>query len=234
MFSLWRSARAPTQALMKGMSYPISALCPQPSPVHPLAPSTSQEQEVHWFSCNTRKYYICLIVTQWDHWAGAQGSIYCCEQHRTAVINRAVCQGCSPRSPAHHCRARACCCSYWETGEQSQQCPWSEIKPAAGRGAAAPIKSCVYGLVIKNHFINLVLSLKLYSQVLMSSVAVNEQYLTLNLWAAGKISWRKMLTAIFLINEGAGNAISASLRHLTCGKNILQNLPLQHFSDWSV
>lgn len=89
------------------------------------------------------------------------------------------------------------------------------------------MKSCIYGLVIKNHFISLGLSLNLYSQVLMSSVAVNEQYLTLNLWAAVKISSRKMLTAILLINEGPCSAISASLRLLTCGKNILQNLTVQ-------
>lgn len=43
--------------------------------VHPLPWSTSWEQEVYWFSCNTRKYYICLIVTQWAHQTRNQGSI---------------------------------------------------------------------------------------------------------------------------------------------------------------
>lgn len=130
-------------------------------------------------------------------------------------------------------QGRGCCCIYWKTGKPSQQCPLSEIKRAAGRGAAAPVKSCIYSLVIKNHFINLVLSLNLYSQVLMSSVAMNEQYLTLNLRAAVQISSRKMLTAVFLINEGSCNAISAPLRHLTRGKNILQNLTAPALLWWN-
>lgn len=43
------------------------------------------------------------------------------------------------------------------------------------------MKSCIYSLVIKNHFINLALRLNLYSMILTRSVAMNEQYLTLNL-----------------------------------------------------
>jgi len=46
------------------------------------------------------------------------------------------------------------------------------------------MKSCIYSLVIKNHFINVVLGLNLYSKILTRSMAMNEQYLTSNLRAA--------------------------------------------------
>lgn len=43
------------------------------------------------------------------------------------------------------------------------------------------MKSCIYSLVIKNHFISLMLRPNLYRKVLTRSVAMNEQYLTSNL-----------------------------------------------------
>lgn len=107
---------------------------------------------------------------------------------------------------------------YWKTGKQSQQHTLSEIKQAALSGGATPMKSCIYSLVIKNHFINLALRLNLYSKILTRSVAMNEQYLTLNLWAAViyPIQWKAVLekcqVIIFIINEASYNTVSSSLR----------------------
>lgn len=68
--------------------------------------------------------------------------------------------------------------SYWKTGKQSQQYKLSEIKEASVKRCATLLKSCIYSLVIKSHFISLVLGPNLLQQVLTSPAAMNEQYLT--------------------------------------------------------